>query len=42
MRADPHEKMQMADLIYLALTAAFFAVSIAYVNGCEKLRGGGQ
>jgi len=29
----------MSDLIYLAIVLAFFAASVAYVNGCEKLRG---
>ena len=32
----------MSDLIYLAAAAAFFAVAIAYVKGCERLRGGGH
>jgi len=30
----------MSDLIYLAITLAFFGISVAYVSGCEKLRGG--
>lgn len=30
----------MSDLIYLAITFAFFGISAAYVRGCEKLRGG--
>jgi hypothetical protein len=30
----------MQDLIYIALTIAFFAIAIAYVRGCEKLHGG--
>jgi hypothetical protein len=30
----------MSDIIYLAITLAFFGIAIAYVNGCEKLRGG--
>jgi hypothetical protein len=29
----------MTDLIFIALSVSFFAVSVAYVNGCEKLRG---
>lgn len=29
----------MTDLILLTATAAFFAISLAYVHGCEKLRG---
>jgi hypothetical protein len=32
----------MSDAIYLAITTAFFAVAIAYVKGCEKLRGGAK
>lgn len=32
----------MSDLIYLALAVAFFWGAIAYVGGCEKLRGGGH
>jgi len=27
----------MADLIFLASTVAFFAVSLAYVAGCDRL-----
>lgn len=30
----------MSDLIYLVITLAFFGISVAYVSGCEKLRGG--
>jgi hypothetical protein len=30
----------MSDLIYLAIALAFFGIAIAYVNGCERLRGG--
>ena len=30
---------KMADLIFVVLTAAFFAVSWAYVRGCERLAG---
>lgn len=33
------EHQTMADFIYLAITVGFFAVSIAYTHGCEKLRG---
>lgn len=29
----------MADLFFIALTLGFFAVSVAYTYGCEKLRG---
>jgi hypothetical protein len=32
----------MSDLVYLIITLAFFGISLAYVNGCEKLRGGGH
>jgi len=27
----------MMDLIYVAITIAFFALMIAYVRGCERL-----
>lgn len=30
----------MADLIYILLAVGFFAASLAYVQACEKLRGG--
>jgi hypothetical protein len=30
----------MSDLIYVGVALAFFGISIAYVNACEKLRGG--
>jgi hypothetical protein len=30
----------MLDLLYLAVSIAFFVVAIAYVRGCEKLHGG--
>lgn len=30
----------MADSIFVALTLGFFAVALAYVRGCERLRGG--
>lgn len=29
----------MTDLIFIATAIAFFVVSVAYVGGCEKLRG---
>lgn len=29
----------MTDLIFIATAMAFFAVSVAYVGFCEKLRG---
>jgi len=28
----------MSDLIFIAVTIAFFLIAIAYVRGCEKLR----
>jgi hypothetical protein len=30
----------MLDLIFIATAIGFFALSIAYTHGCEKLRGG--
>jgi hypothetical protein len=30
----------MSDLIYIAIAVGFFALSVAYTHGCEKLRGG--
>jgi hypothetical protein len=33
-----HEVTLMADLIFVAVTVAFFVVSIGYVAGCERLR----
>jgi len=32
----------MADSIFIAVTIGFFALSVAYTYGCEKLRGGRQ
>lgn len=32
-------KVTMSDLTFLALVAAFFGVALAYVRGCEALRG---
>jgi hypothetical protein len=32
----------MIDLIFVAATVSFFALSIAYTHGCEKLRGGSR
>jgi nitrate reductase NapE component len=29
----------MMDLIFLAIAITFFVVAVAYVGGCEKLRG---
>jgi len=30
--------MKMMDVVYIVLTVAFFALAVAYVYGCEKLR----
>jgi succinate-acetate transporter protein len=30
----------MNDAIFIALAISFFLLAIAYVRGCEKLRGG--
>lgn len=30
----------MPDLIFIAVTVGFFALSIAYTHACQKLRGG--
>jgi hypothetical protein len=30
----------MTDLVLTVITVGFFALSIAYTHGCEKLRGG--
>jgi len=30
----------MSDFIFIAVSVGFFALSIAYTHGCEKLRGG--
>lgn len=32
----------MMDLIFVAASIGFFAISVAYAHGCEKLRGGGH
>jgi hypothetical protein len=32
----------MTDLIFIAVSVAFFALSIAYTHACEKLRGGAK
>jgi hypothetical protein len=29
----------MSDIVFIAITVGFFALSIAYTHGCEKLRG---
>jgi len=30
--------MRMLDLIFIAVTIAFFLIALAYVRGCEKLQ----
>ena len=30
----------MLDLLYVGITIVFFAVALAYVAGCDRLRGG--
>jgi len=30
----------MLDLIFIAITVAFFGLTVAYTHGCERLRGG--
>jgi hypothetical protein len=30
----------MLDVVFLATTIGFFAIALAYVHACEKLRGG--
>jgi len=37
---ESHQEIPMSDLIYLTIVLSFFGISIAYVNGCERLRGG--
>jgi hypothetical protein len=32
----------MNDLLYIAITIAFFAVGLAYIKGCNKLQGDGS
>ena len=32
----------MADFVFILLTLAFFALSLGYVSGCERLLGGGR
>jgi hypothetical protein len=31
--------MNMLDIIFIAITAAFFALAIGYTHACERLRG---
>ena len=32
----------MSDVIFLAVSVVFFVVAVAYVYGCDSLRGGGN
>ncbi len=32
----------MADFVFVLLSTAFFAVSLGYMLGCDRLLGGGQ
>ena len=34
------ECMPMLDVVFVVVTVVFFVVSIAYVAGCERLKGG--
>jgi hypothetical protein len=36
---DTREK-NMSDLMFIAVAIGFFALSVAYAHGCERLRGG--
>ena len=31
----------MLDLIFLTVSLVFFVIAVAYVHGCESLKGGG-
>jgi hypothetical protein len=33
----PQRRPEMLDILFLATTVAFFAVSLAYVRGCDRL-----
>ncbi len=33
----PRRRPEMLDIVFLATTVAFFAVSLAYVRGCDRL-----
>jgi hypothetical protein len=35
--ADRPRRLQMLDVVFLATTVAFFALSLAYVRGCDTL-----
>ena len=32
----------MLDLIFLAVSLVFFVIAVAYVHGCQSLKGGGD
>ena len=32
----------MLDLIFLAVSLMFFVIAVAYVHGCQSLKGGGD
>jgi len=32
----------MADILFIVTAVGFFALTVAYTYGCEKLRGGGH
>jgi hypothetical protein len=34
----PVEESRMQDLLYIAITVVFFALSIAYVEFCDRLK----
>jgi hypothetical protein len=36
-RPSAKERPEMLDIVFLATTVAFFAVSLAYVRGCDGL-----
>jgi hypothetical protein len=36
--ARPGKEFQMGDLIFVGMTVVFFALSILYVKGCERLK----
>ena len=32
----------MLDLIFLAVSLVFFGIAVAYIHGCQSLKGGGD
>lgn len=40
LNSGQRQERTMADLIYVLMAIGFFAAAIAYVHGCERLRGG--